>query len=332
MTGRQIVSLRNLNEMQDLRHRVYLDPKPEDPAMTRDKEPHAGETALFFGGLPENYLAEWEITSDLDLIERKLGVRCETVPAEEVMDRFETLPGQPSSLGGELSRQLRGEAAGTLPEGMTEEDVERAVRFYLALREIAEERSADAVSTVCRRFKEAGAPVPCVALNLLQEDGVPAACQGDVDALLTMILLKRAGAPSSFMGNPGEREGRLAVSHCVLSRRMLGPDGTVRSYSLVPYHGDAANPTILTDLPEDQPVTVARLTKNLEGLILASGALAGNMDEPGVCTNGLLIDVPNLDEILDTVMGGQYHLVVACGDYTEELTRQAHRLGATILP
>ena len=161
---------------------------------------------------------------------------------------------------------------------------------------------------------------------------MPAACQGDVDALLTMILFRRAGAPSSFMGNPGEREGRLAVSHCVLSRRMLGPDGTVRSYSLVPYHGDSTNPTILTDLPEDQPVTVARLTRNLEGLILASGTLAGHLDEPGVCTNGLLIDVPNLEEILDTVLGGQYHLVVACGDYTEELTAEANQIGATILP
>jgi L-fucose isomerase-like protein len=300
--------------------------------MANETATPATETALFLGGLPTEYLEQWDITSDLELIRRKLGVLCVTVPTEEVMERFEALTGQPSSLGTEMSRQLRSEAAGAIPEGMTEEDVERAVRFYLVIRELLDEHDGDAVTIVCRTFREAGAPVPCVALNLMQEDGVPAACQGDVDALLTMILLRRAGASSSFMGNPGEQEGKLAVSHCVLSRRMVSSDGASSSYSLAPYHGDATHPTILTDLPEGQPVTVARLTRDLKGLILTSGTLCGSLDEPGMCTNGLLIDVPNLHEVLDTVLGNQYHLVVACGDYIADLSSEAERIDAMILP
>jgi len=40
--------------------------------------------------------------------------------------------------------------------------------------------------------------VPCVALMLFQEQGIPTACQGDIDALLTMVLFKRVAGRSSL--------------------------------------------------------------------------------------------------------------------------------------
>lgn len=46
------------------------------------------EKTLLFGQMPEEYLQEWQITCDLGLIERKLGVRIEQVPHGELMGRY----------------------------------------------------------------------------------------------------------------------------------------------------------------------------------------------------------------------------------------------------
>lgn len=285
--------------------------------------------ALLFGRCPHDYLSEWEITSDLDLIRRKLGVDIEEVPRKELTERYGGLSERESVEAVALAERLVAEADQGERPRPDHGEIVKATRLYVAMNAFVEERRADAATIVCNDFRAGSCrdfPVPCVALTFLQDRGIPSACQGDIDALLTMILFKRATGWVSFMGGARAESDRLTVSHCVLSRRMMGP-GAAEPYHLADYHGKRPSPTIHTDLLSGQEVTVARLTRNLERLILTRGTVVDCRDEPRRCRNTLEIEVGDVGKLMSAVRGIQYHLVVACGSHVDEMREQAAGAG-----
>jgi L-fucose isomerase-like protein len=292
-----------------------------------------GEKLLLFGGLPHEYLKGWEITSDIKLAEEKLGVRFEEVPTEELATRCEELGASEQGKARELAKQLiNGAGKDRRAKPLAEAEIEKATRLYLAMKGIVQERGADAVTIVCSPWiRGSDMPVPCVALTLLQEEGIPAACQGDIDALLTMILFKRASGLASFMGGAIKAGGHLGVNHCVLSRRMLGTMTPQQPYYLGDYHGRKNSPTIHTGIPKGTPVTVARLNRNLENLILASGRAVGDQDLKDRCRNTIVIEVKDRARVLRAVKGIQQHLVVACGDLRNAMTTLAKEAGIGVI-
>jgi len=291
------------------------------------------ERVLLFGGLPWQYLKESEITSDLELVRDRLGVSVERVPHEELVQRCEALSDSDEAEADGLAHDLMGHSLAPQASTIDQAKVRKATRLYMAMRAILIERRVDAVTIAGGPFySDKSLPLPCVPLMLLQEDGVPAACQGDIDALLTMILLKRASGWSSFMGGAYEADGCLRITHCALSRRTGGWAAPLLPYRVADYHGERDSPTVHTEVSVGQAVTIARLTRNLEGLILARGVVLENADLPRHCRNTLVVQVPDLPALMTAIKGIQYHLVIAWGDYTAQLAALAHRAGMRILP
>jgi L-fucose isomerase-like protein len=291
------------------------------------------ERALLFGAIPRKYLDEWQITSDLALIERTLGVRIEQVPHETLMARYQQVNEQERATASELAEALlAGAARDRRAKPIAPSDVERSTRLYLAMRQFVREREATAVTVNCGPFiRGLDMPTPCVALTLFNDQGIPAACQGDLDALLTMILFKRVANLPSYMGGPIRDSGHLGVCHCVMSRRMRGPDAPDQPYYLSDYHGRKSGPTIHTDLPAGQVVTVARLTQNLESLLLMRGTVVASHDSNHRCRNTVAVAGPDRSAVLKAVKGVQTHLVLACGDHTESLATLAAEAGIQVV-
>lgn len=291
-----------------------------------------GEKLLLFGGLPHRYLEEWEITRDLKLAEKILNVRFEDVPTEKLLARYSGLDDSERATVRELASQLVQNATkDRRAKLLVNEEIEKATRLYVAMQGILEKRAADVATITCGPWiRGASHTVPCVALTLLQEDGIPAACQGDIDALLTMVLFKRASGRTSFMGGAIKARGHLGVNHCVLSRQMLGPTAPRQPYYLSDYHGRKHSPTIHTTIPKGHAVTVARLTRNLENLILTSGKVVENLNLKDRCRNTLVIEVEDRLKVLKAVKGIQQHLVVASGDLRTPMGKLATEAGIRV--
>lgn len=291
-----------------------------------------GEKMLLFGGLPHQYLEELEITSDLKHAEKKLGLRFEEVPTEKLLARYSGLDDIEQTTARELTRQLVQNATkNRRAKLLANEEIEKAARLYVAMKDIIEEQAADAATIVCSPWiRSADHACPCVALTLLQEDGIPAACQGDIDALLTMILFKRASGRTSFMGGAIKARGHLGVNHCVLSRQILGPTATRQPYYLSDYHGRKNSPTLHTIISKGSLVTVARLSRNLENLILTSGKVIDHLDLKDRCRNTVVIEVEDRLKVLKAVKGIQQHLVVAWGNLKKPMATLAKEAGIRV--
>jgi L-fucose isomerase-like protein len=293
------------------------------------------EKLLLFGGVPSTYLAEWEITSDLALAESKLGVQFDSVSHDELVARSESLDEEGQVEATRLAKELVAGASPRrkrdMPSAPPQEEIEKATRLYVAMNRILEERAAQAVTIVCGPWIGGeGLPTPCVALMLFQERGIPAACQGDIDALLTMVLFKRVAGLSSFMGGAIKARGHLGINHCVLCRNMIDPEAGLQPYSISTYHGRKSTPTVWTSIPAGETVTLARLTHNLERLLLTTGTVMASQTDNWRCRNTLVVEGPDRERVFRAVKGHQNHYVVACGDHREALVQLTADVGIEV--
>lgn len=287
------------------------------------------EKVLIFGHIPQQYLKKWEITSDFEVVARKLGIQLEVIPKEKLIERHNGLSNSDCAKATTLAKQLITEARQGERPRPHDAEIEESAKFFLAMRAMITERKACAATIACWDFRTKELRVPCAALTLLQDHGIPAGCQVDIDAVLTMVLFKRVTGWVSFMGGAWATDGQLKVSHCVLSRKMNGPVVS-QTYYLAGYHKNESGPTIHTDLPVAQPVTVARLTRNLERLLIAEGEVIESRDEPNHCRNMLILRVSDVQKLMAVVRGGQYHLVVACGHHLPKMHDLAKKAGIEV--
>ena len=291
------------------------------------------EQILIFGGISQSYLDQWEVTSDLSLIEHKMGVHFVEISTETLITKMQQLMSREREMTQQITQQLIMQASSNLQTSSIEENsVVDAVKLYIAMNHFVDKYHATAVTIACRPWiQNAEITTPCIALMLFQEAGVPAACQGDLDALMTMVLFKRVAGVMSVMGNNFEVERHLGIGHCVVSRRFCGVSNTLNPYYIRDYHGRQPSPTVHPIPPTNQVVTIARLTQNLEQLILTSGVLVDNRDLPERCRNTLIIQVADTRQVLNNMKGLQQHLVVACGDHRKTLSEYAQSRGITII-
>jgi L-fucose isomerase-like protein len=96
----------------------------------------------------------------------------------------------------------------------TNEALSRSVALYLALRQLARAEGILAFGIGCYPHQ---AGTACLAIALLCEAGIPAACEGDLNSGIVMYLIQ------SFTGEPAhfgeilqidERENSIVSSHC----------------------------------------------------------------------------------------------------------------------
>ena len=96
----------------------------------------------------------------------------------------------------------------------TDEAGMESLRFYRALKSLIEEKMLDAVAVGCYPYLMGKV---CLAASLLGEEGVPLACEGDVNGALGMLMLTRlSGSPvhnTDFL-DPIPEEDAIVFSHC----------------------------------------------------------------------------------------------------------------------
>ena len=82
----------------------------------------------------------------------------------------------------------------------TAEDIEKAARISVVLDSLIRQHQADGLAIgTCMGWLQRG--FPCLGFTRLRDRGVPAACEGDMDSLLTMVLFQHAIDRPGFQGN-----------------------------------------------------------------------------------------------------------------------------------
>lgn len=107
------------------------------------------------------------------------------------------------------------------------EDIVKAARASLTLdRLVAEHQACGLCVGTCMGWLPRG--FPCLGFTGLNDRGIPAACDGDMDCLLTMLILEHALNQPGFLGNAAgvdTSRNTFHLSHCSAPLKMEGRSG-----------------------------------------------------------------------------------------------------------
>jgi len=228
-----------------------------------------------------------------------------------------------------------------------QEDVLKAARASLTLDQLIAENHINGLCVgTCMGWLARG--FPCLGFSRLNDRGIPAACDGDMDCLLTMLIFQNALNRAGFLGNAGgvdTSRNAFHLSHCSAPLRMEGPESKKASY-LLRRHAEVRGGAV----PEvhyriGQKVTFTKLI-HLDTLLMFTGTI---IDVPKVpkgeergCRTELVAEVDDANALLANWGGGvlgtsakdyyaSLHRVAYYGDHTQTIRHLAHLMGLMVV-
>lgn len=105
-----------------------------------------------------------------------------------------------------------------------------AAKAYLAIKKICQEERLDAMTIRCFDIVNTCGTTSCLALALLNDEGIVAGCEGDMQTLMSMLLVKRLCGKEAFMANPSNlTQHSSMLAHCTIPLTMCD-DISIRSH------------------------------------------------------------------------------------------------------
>jgi L-fucose isomerase-like protein len=189
---------------------------------------------------------------------------------------------------------------------------------------------------------------PCLGFSRLNDRGIPAACDGDVDCVLTMLMLQYALGRPGFLGNAaGVDTARNAfhLAHCSAPLRMEGPAGPKAPY-LLRRHAEVRGGAVTeVHYRVGQMITFTKLI-HLETLLVFTGKIievpeVPQGDERG-CRTEIVAEVRDAERLLEQWGGGalgasakdyyaSLHRVAYYGDQRRTIRHLGHLLGLRVV-
>ena len=188
---------------------------------THDRASLQGRIGLF--GQP----SDWLIASgvDRDFLLQRYGIETIDIDLQRLIDGIKTIP----QTEAEKVAQSMVERAKAVKEP-SDADMLEAAKAYLAIKRICEEERLDAMTIRCFDIVKACGTTSCLALALLNDEGIVAGCEGDMQTLLSMLLAKRLCGEVAFMANPSQlTEKTSMLAHCTIPL-MMCDETVVRSH------------------------------------------------------------------------------------------------------
>ncbi|MDD2595465.1 MAG: hypothetical protein PHD11_06590 [Bacteroidales bacterium] len=158
----------------------------------------------------------WLISSKVDTlyIEKKYDVKFLEIPISELEQSFNNIDLSAPEIKGIVSKMEQ-----YLIGGRTKEDLEAAAGMYVAIKNICIKYELKALTIKCFSILDSCRTTACLALSLLNDEGIISGCEGDIQTLWSMMYCYAAYSKCSFMANPSSsNKDELTVdfSHCTI--------------------------------------------------------------------------------------------------------------------
>lgn len=157
-----------------------------------------------------------------------------------------------------------------------------------ALRSMIREERLDGVTVRCFDVIGALEATACLALAILNDEGVVGGCEGDVPSALALLWVRRLLGTAAWMANPARLDpaaGQLTLAHCTVPRGLVGA-------SRVDTHFESGLGEALAGEVPSGPVTLLRLGgAGLDRLWLAEGQVVASGSEPDLCRTQATVDL-----------------------------------------
>lgn len=198
--------------------------------------------------------------------------------------------------------------------GKVDGGMEGAIKIYYRVKEIIAEYQLTAISLRCFDLLTTVCNTGCIALSKLNDEGIPASCEGDVPTLITMILAKRLTGCTGFQANPARidaQTGKMLFAHCTIPLTMT------ESHSLTTHFESGIGVAIHGVLPIGK-YTLVKVSGDLSRVFAEDVTLLSNQYEQTLCRTQVWLQAsPEAAQILLTDPISNHHVIVP-GHWAEQ--------------
>lgn len=190
---------------------------------------------------------------------------------------------------------------GEVDPGMT-----GAEAIYMRLKEIVSQYKLQGVTLRCFDLLTTVKNTGCIALSKLNDEGIPAACEGDIPTLLTMMLCKRLTGELCFQVNPAriQENGEILFAHCTL------PLGMTEKHEYTTHFESGIGVAIHGDLPTGD-YTLVKLSGDLKRLLAVDVELERCQFEQNLCRTQVWIKTtPEVAQYFLTDPIANHHVLI----------------------
>ena len=218
--------------------------------------------------------SDWLISSqaDYEVVRQRLGIELVDIPMQELLD---------SVVDGDI---------------------------YGALKTLIDRYRLQGFTLRCFDLLTALRDTGCMALAKLNAEGYVAGCEGDVPAMLSMMMVRSLLGVSGFQANPARidpEKGEMLFAHCTI------PLDMVEHYEL-DTHFESGIGTGIRGYMREGPVTIFKLSGDLTRHFIAEGQLVRNESKPDLCRTQQVIslsDKRQADYFLTQPIGN-HHIIM----------------------
>ena len=259
------------------------------------------------------------------------GVRLESIEARELIEKAK------SYTDDEISEYLsdaenRISGLDTIDGG----NVRDFARLYKAYKDYAVQNGIGALASRCWPdfFVSFGTPV-CAVLGILNDLGIPCACEADAYGALSMYAARNLTGRSAFFGDPvslDESENTLTFWHCGMAPCSLAREDTGACAGV--HCNRKIGPTLEFGCKAEKEVTVFRIGREPDGKLRFFCAKGEALDKPKQFYGTSIVikaENPVHDLTVRAVKDGwEPHFAVAMGDITKEISALGNMLGIEV--
>ena len=266
--------------------------------------------------------------TDLEYLKKSFGINTEAVSFDDFFGKMDQIA-EEKTITSRLSEKAIEIIEDAETVNMNEKTLIYDLQFYYTIMEYMKEKGYNAFSVRCFELCASKIPwekgfVPCAGISMLKDLGIAASCEGDMNALLALMVLMYLSNKAAFMGNPeiDTEQNLIKIHHDVPGLKMKGLSEPGLPYSIVSFTNTGFGGTIRYDFSLDigQPVTMCRFDPTAKKLLLKKGTIAGcfNKDKIG-CSLGVSIKIDNALDFFHKSSEFGHHLAMVYGDYADEV-------------
>ena len=249
--------------------------------------------------------SDWLIASESDraAVKERLGIELVDIPIEELITEIHS--GLCEGPSGFPLKSVKH----SVNRKVTQKVFDGALDIYSALKRLIDRYELSAVTVRCFDLLDAVGNTGCIALALLNAEGIPAGCEGDIPTLLTMCVSNALFDVPGFMANPSRMDpstGEMIFAHCTVPLNML------RNYSYDTHFESGIGVAVKGELPEG-PVTLFKMAPGLDRCFTAEAGLIKNLSEKSLCRTQVLLRLEDRSLCRDYFLKdpiGNHHVII----------------------
>ncbi len=187
-------------------------------------------------------------------------------------------------------------------------DIQLAEVICKKLLEVIDEEQLDAITLECFSLVEQIDITGCYALSQLNDLGnVVAACEGDIPAAFTLLVVKLLTNQPGFMANIvdiDEETNTLILAHCTVPTTLL------QTYDITTHYETGKSVAVRGKFAQ-QPITIVKIGgKDLSKYWVTAGRILENIDSQFGCRTQIRVELKqSVDKLLMNSLAN-HHIVV----------------------